>query len=889
MKIYRKVLAVLLALSMLCSFGVMSVNAENETETAVSETAEVTLETSIPSEIQRMMTVLKVFNIIPEYYDYNIPLQSEVSRSDFAVAVARMMGKTVYNGSAVYFYDLTKNYWAYDEISNLAEMEILSGSGDGTFNPGEPITKSAAYTILLSAMGYRVYAESLGGYPKGYTSVASRIKLAKGVSGSEMLTMSDMLNILYNALTVNIVEISFATLDGMTYGASDTETLISKYRNIYYEEGTVSGANCITLTGSSLKKDETVIDGETYKSEGFNMIDYLGEKVEFFYEKKDLEDYKKLLWVGHRSSAQNIKNISVDGDAKLDTDTFIYTCYDKDGKKHKVNIDRSAVLIYNGSVIESGYDKILNATAGNNKRYDLKLIETDGKYKVMIVREYKNYIVGNINSGEFKVYDKNVPSDFVNLQEEDYDTFSIKLMGRDDMSFEDITKDTVLTVYQSKKHMEVLVSRNLVEGVITGIEKHDYKEVAINGTKYRVDDKVADSSYGMGDDVTAYTNVYGEVVYIVVKSSDYEGAFLLSTKFKSKEDATYVKLLGENSKVVSIKCAEKVVIDGTRYKDAEQAYLGILDGKEKLTAQFAIIKKNSNGEIKEIDTIKPDNANGNSNSLQVDVPFKYDDEDSETLRQIRANSNTARMGAKIVFDENTKVFIVPNVTSFDNVRDEELWATVGSKLVNDTGAYAQSYRTSESIGVAKYVLLKDYEPSKANAELPILAQKIYTGLDDDGEIVEILKGYQGNASVDIKADDSNSNLFSSKKVSAGDVITLKRDSYGNVIDCTVKYKYSLGKLLESSELNAVMGVFAGYANSVVDNVVKIGYTSGADFDFAVNATSKPVLLFDASETKNPISVATTGDIVTYKNSPTRCSKVVIVTSRMQPQLLVIYK
>ena len=407
--------------------------------------------------------------------------------------------------------------------------------------------------------------------------------------------------------------------------------------------------------------------------------------------------------------------------------------------------------------------------------------------------------------------------------------------------------------------------------------------------KDRVEDKVADSSYGMGDDVTAYTNVYGEVVYIVVKSSDYEGAFLLSTKFKSKEDATYVKLLGENSKVVSIKCAEKVVIDGTRYKDAEQAYLGILDGKEKLTAQFAIIKKNSNGEIKEIDTIKPDNANGNSNSLQVDVPFKYDDEDSETLRQIRANSNTARMGAKIVFDENTKVFIVPNVTSFDNVRDEELWATVGSKLVNDTGAYAQSYRTSESIGVAKYVLLKDYEPSKANAELPILAQKIYTGLDDDGEIVEILKGYQGNASVDIKADDSNSNLFSSKKVSAGDVITLKWDSYGNVIDCTVKYKYSLGKLLESSELNAVMGVFAGYANSVVDNVVKIGYTSGADFDFAVNATSKPVLLFDASETKNPISVATTGDIVTYKNSPTRCSKVVIVTSRMQPQLLVIYK
>ena len=88
-KLGKRVICSLLAF-VLC-FGVV-VNAEtvNDNKTA-----------SVSSEIQEIMSLLRLFEIIPEYYDYNVPVNAEVTRADFAAAVARLIGKNVYNGSNV--------------------------------------------------------------------------------------------------------------------------------------------------------------------------------------------------------------------------------------------------------------------------------------------------------------------------------------------------------------------------------------------------------------------------------------------------------------------------------------------------------------------------------------------------------------------------------------------------------------------------------------------------------------------------------------------------------------------------------------------------------------------------------------------------------------------
>ena len=114
-KAYRKLLAILLTVSMSCGFVIMDVYAANDDEAAslgMNVQTEAVAEESVSPKIKKMMTVLKAFDIIPDYYDYNVPLTYDVSRSDFAAAVAKMIGKTKYDGSEVYFYDVPKNYWA---------------------------------------------------------------------------------------------------------------------------------------------------------------------------------------------------------------------------------------------------------------------------------------------------------------------------------------------------------------------------------------------------------------------------------------------------------------------------------------------------------------------------------------------------------------------------------------------------------------------------------------------------------------------------------------------------------------------------------------------------------------------------------------------------------
>ena len=170
----------------------------------------------------------------------------------------------------------------------------------------------------------------------------------------------------------------------------------SFYRDIFYGEGYVNGAKSITIGGRTINEDDALIDDELYSCKDLDMMEYIGEKIEFFYEDHDSSDEKKLLWAGRKSSSQTVKYISVDGDAELDPDTFTYTYYDENDRSHRIRLDRSILVVYNGGIVDSGYDELLN-----DRKYDLKLVSDGGKYTVMVIRAYENYVVGNINRAPY--------------------------------------------------------------------------------------------------------------------------------------------------------------------------------------------------------------------------------------------------------------------------------------------------------------------------------------------------------------------------------------------------------------------------------------------------------------------------------------------------------
>lgn len=879
-KLSKKVSSCLLAF-VLCS-GFVVGHAEN---TADNVTENVAVTATISPEIQEMMSALRLFEIIPEYYDYNVPVTAEVTRADFVAAVAKLIGKNVYDGSNVYFYDVPKTHWAYNEISNFAEMGFINGSGHKMFKPDVTITKGEAYKILLSVMGYGVYAEYNGGFPLGYIEIANKIEITKGVSNSDKLIMSDMFYLLYNAMKTDVCESSVSG-GNVVYEAKEGESLLSVYRDVYYTEGVVLGANSVTVDNKTLNDDDVLIDDEVYKSGNVAMFEYIGQEVEVFYHEDSLED-KTILWATSTDRNETL-NINVETGASFDEKTFRYTYYDKNGKSKTITLDRGLTLIYNGGIVESGYDEILN-----QQKYSLKLVESDGKYTVAVVKAYENFVAGAISTSEYKIYDMLEPQKNITLDEDLFDTFKLTMSGLGNISFEDIKQGTVLSIFESKdkKHIEVIANNNIIVGVIKEIsEDGNYYNILINDSEYCMDKAAYDSSISTGDDVMAHLDFNGNIAYMETADNKFKGAFLIALyKNDDANEEISIKHLAENGKVMLSKCAEKVVIDGKMFKGAEEIQKVLIAGESDFISQFALLKTNADGVIVEIDTVNHNSKYETTASLSVDVPFMEEGDTEMKKRQVRATAATAKIGEKIVFDESTVIFSIPMADNYKEVDEDEFAVLPATSLVNDSGIYAQSYKMDEEGGVCKYILVQDYDSKSTAFEFPVIVESIGKGVDGEGNVVEVLKGYQGSAPVSINAASSVSDLFSKSGAKPGTLIKLGRNNRGNVDKCTVVYDYREGAENINSLLNDTLGVFSGYAHSVVGDVLKIGYKSGEAFDFAIRANSIPVVIYDTTAERNPIYAGTLGDAVTYKNDPVLCSKAVIITSRMQGRMIVLYK
>ena len=55
--------------------------------------------------------------------------------------------------SAASFPDVKEDYWAYEEIEELANKGVMSGFSDGTFRPNEPVKRIQAAAMLVKELG----------------------------------------------------------------------------------------------------------------------------------------------------------------------------------------------------------------------------------------------------------------------------------------------------------------------------------------------------------------------------------------------------------------------------------------------------------------------------------------------------------------------------------------------------------------------------------------------------------------------------------------------------------------------------------------------------------------------------------------------------------------
>lgn len=161
-----------------------------------------------------------------------------VTRAEMAAIVCRAFefSTDTYGNAVPSFSDVPSSHWAYKYITKLAYLKILQGYSNGKFGPNDPVTYEQVLTMILRVNPeYKKIAESKGGYPDGYLSVAKSSFLLKNISSrkGDPFRREEVAQVLYNGNDVQ----DFYLADELEIDPTvDLQVLTKTAENYLYRE-----------------------------------------------------------------------------------------------------------------------------------------------------------------------------------------------------------------------------------------------------------------------------------------------------------------------------------------------------------------------------------------------------------------------------------------------------------------------------------------------------------------------------------------------------------------------------------------------------------------------------------------------------------------------------
>lgn len=634
----NKVLALILALVMIAGIAVMA---------PVASLAADGVEAIGPDTATEASTVLMTLNILQGYEDGSLQLDTNITRAEFAAMVARMLrgtdelnlnagaivhdkmsetpeniaavkaaaekktsdeatesetvegtpgesqtnvgAKTYYTNidsskiTATPFSDVTSSHWSYDDVEFLRSMGVITGNSDGTFKPDDNITYEQVVKLVVAALGYDFMAESYGGYPDGYLSTASRLKLLKNAGGSTgaPATRAQVVVILFNALTTD-----YLVVDGISEGNNMLETGKS-ILNYVYDMEIIKGQVLATKnSGISLAADATedgrieIGSGNDFRYFDSYVEDYLGYYVKAYVKYDENSDNEGEVYAVFPQAnskklvvkAEDIKSADVEGADKV---VEIYS----DDEVKEIKINNNPTVIYNDMAFADTLDDddfdfdcgtVTFVANGGGNVYDLILIDNLVPMYVDTVKSSTKTLKGTIYANGTTTNDYELALD----EDSDKYDITVDIIGADGQKtdFSAISADSVVEVKMWANHYKVYLGGQVVTGKL---DKKGAGYVVMGETSYEdIEGSDILSGFSSGDNVKFGVTRDGYVFYAKMQGStsslNYGYLMKIATDdSKFGDDVVKVKIMDTTGKKNVYELAENMKLtasDGDEYR-----------------------------------------------------------------------------------------------------------------------------------------------------------------------------------------------------------------------------------------------------------------------------------------------------------------------------------
>ena len=432
------------------------------------------------------------------------------------------------------FADVSADHWAKGYINQGVANGFIAGMSDTEFDPDANVTYVQAQKMLVSAIGYETYAQAQGGWPIGYKTYAASLDITKGISGikdSTELTRAQVAQMIDNAMDAPLCVIAswktewngtktpnLEIRDGKEGRAY--ETLFTEKHDAYKVYGRVTETS---KTGSvdndkvtfQVEKADNFDDEEVKADSPVSEDMYIGDSKADNYLRtysqaliqKNDDDEFTILSIAAAAANKSVTVASEDFDENKSTDEALYffpAGTTKGSTKYQLDTTNGVKIYINGvessksiAELRDYLDKNETASVTLQKETEVGSTSTSAKYNTIMVSSYVTAIVDEVidktneTSVNFDTYSSGIQAKMTVNKDDDNYTYSFKLDGKD-IEAKDLQQNDVLNIaydttgsFRESSFYDVIVTRNVVDGVKCTSRNDSKGEYTIGGTKYK--------------------------------------------------------------------------------------------------------------------------------------------------------------------------------------------------------------------------------------------------------------------------------------------------------------------------------------------------------------------------------------------------------------------